>query len=325
MHRKKCQILKGKHLAKEHFEWCWLQHVQASKRDADELQLILANNERARFIRPPELVDPDERILDYFGRHFAYNRTAIRDNAWEAIVKIAPERTLLMLVLTELFSAYIRCEYREKELMRVNYQSRASVLTTLHQWQSKVDLTGIDAESLGIVLLGGMMVVLQQMIGPDDDQQAWAHEILWIPFLIQKTLHAVTSVPKILPLTFELRAKLNPHITMANMLAPLHAQLPDSGYLAEAEWQNSQLMCTIDPLVGASHAIMWAIRETNLICKGSSQISPEKLLLYIKSIEQRYPEGGEPRDNDHIIYKQILFDGERGYQILAKSSCVVDY
>lgn len=102
---------------------------------------------------------------------------------------------------------------------------------------------------------------------------------------------------------------------MANLLAPLYAQLPDFGCLAEAEGKNWQLLCTIDPLIGATPAVMCVFREISLIREGKSRTPPETLRSYIKSIKPQYPEDGEPRDIDD---KDILLEGERAYEIMAE-------
>jgi hypothetical protein len=72
---------------------------------------------------------------------------------------------------------------------------------------------------------------------------------------------------------------------MANLLAPLHAQRLDIGCLAEAELENWQKLCPIDPLIGATPAVMCLFREITLIRAGKSQTSPETVRSYIKSIK----------------------------------------
>lgn len=65
-----------------------------------------------------------------------------------------------MLVLGELFAGYLR-----KELKQANHPiSRSSILAIIYEWQSKVDLTGIDAEHLALVSVGLEMVLLQLLV-----------------------------------------------------------------------------------------------------------------------------------------------------------------
>jgi hypothetical protein len=80
-------------------------------------------------------------------------------------VKIAPGAELLKLALGRLYYAYSGHKYEEKEFMQANYpKSRTSVLETIHQWQSEVELTGIDAESRAVEILGAEIVQLQEMV-----------------------------------------------------------------------------------------------------------------------------------------------------------------
>jgi hypothetical protein len=105
---------------------------------------------------------------------------------------------------------------------------------------------------------------------------------------------------------------------MANMLAPLYAQLIDVNYCTQAEGQDRQRMWRIDPLIGAPHAVMHACREMSLMCNGLSRTTPKTMRSFIKSIRQRYPEDGEPQDKDERINRDNLLEGGRGYVMIAE-------